>query len=238
MERALASFIAVGSYGDVIMTISNDCTVVCYTRPTNGAPSIDAFIEALQRCEASGLIDALLFRTWPPELSLVDSDAASESRAAFERFRAWAVRDGVSICPPFEAVTQRSTITGEQRRVLHTPLLCLAFYVGAELAVVYPHTDGDGRTETVPDVIEILRTGSLPERVARAARDSPRLGNCPECGDACLSGQGMYACRSCRWVAGTTPRGQYRRLPTVRARWGADADSTSNATLHSQPRTR
>lgn len=220
------------------MTNSNGCTIICYTRPTNGASAIDASIKALQRCEASGLIDALLFRTWPPELSLSEGDAASESRAAFERFRAWAVRDGVSICPPFEAVTHRSTITGEQRRVLHTPLLCLAFYAGTELAAVYPHTDGDRRTKTVPDVIETLRTGSLPERVARAVRDSPRLGNCPECGDACLSGQGVYACRSCRWVAETTPRGQYRRLPTVRLRWGADAGSASNATLYSQLRPR
>lgn len=67
------------------MPTSSDCTVICYTRPNDVEP-IDAHIETLQHCEATGPIDTLVLCTWPAELPL--SGADSESRATFERFRA------------------------------------------------------------------------------------------------------------------------------------------------------
>lgn len=122
-------------------------------------------------------------------------------------------------------------ITDEQRRVLHTPLLCLAFYIDTELAAVYPHTEEHtktrSKTKTIPDVIETLCAGNLPERVTMLANKASQLGQCPECGDVCLSGQGVYGCHQCRWAAETTTMGHYRR--TAQTRWETNHDSTSNA---------
>lgn len=194
-------------------------TVVCYVRPGPLVESIDAHIETLQRCAAEEGIDieTLVVRTWPAECSVARSSSSHQALAAFERFRAWADRAGVSICPPFEQGTRTSTITGEHQELLRTPLLCLAFYVDDQLAAVYPHTDG-GHTYSVADVIARLHTGELPARVvATSPPASTPIGTCPECGAPCHTGQGVYVCFDCRWVAGTTGNGHYQTIPALRS---------------------
>lgn len=208
-------------------------TVVCYARPAQLAAPIDRQIETLQRCAADGYVETLLVRTWPATLSVTDSPPNSEALATFERFRAWADRAGVSICPPFEQVTRTSTITGEHQELLRTPRLCLAVYADGQLTAVYPHSDG-AHTHSVTDVIDTLRTSEGPARGGAARPPAPTpMGSCPKCGASCHSGQGVYACPDCRWVAGTTGDGHYHDLPALQLHWAATAAWSQP---HSAPR--
>lgn len=203
-------------------TLPTDLTVVCYARPSHFVEPIDTHIETLKRLQTNGHIETLLVRAWPETLSLDECAPSNESLATFKRFQAWADRAGVSISPPFEQVSRTSTITNECHEVLRMPLLCVALYLGDTLTAVYPHTDGE-QTMKIPAVIDRLRTGELPELPERIQAtlpdESSTLCICPECGNSCLSGQGIYACLECRWVAGTTPAGHYQSLPTLRAQW-------------------
>jgi hypothetical protein len=199
-------------------------TVVCYARPSQFTESIDTPIQTLTRLETEGAIETLLMRTWPAELSLAAAAPKDEPLAAFEQFRAWADRTGVSICPPFEQIERTSTITGEHQEVLRTPLCCLALYIEDALVAVYPHTDGE-QTTSVTDAITCLRTDETLEGLTVPARPEPSsVGTCPECETSCLSGQGIHVCLDCRWVAGTTPAGHYRPLPTLQAQWAEHGD--------------
>jgi hypothetical protein len=199
-------------------------TVVCYARPSQFTEPIDTPIQTLTRLETEGAIETLLMRTWPAELSLAVDAPRDESLAAFEQFRAWADRAGVSICPPFEQIERTSTITGEHQDVLRTPLCCLACYIEDDLVAVYPHTDGE-QTTSVTDAIARLRTDKRLEGLTVPARpESSSVGTCPECEAPCLSAQGIYVCLDCRWVAGTTPAGHYRGLPTLQTQWAERGD--------------
>lgn len=199
-------------------------TVVCYARPAQFAEPIDTPIQTLTHLETESVIETLLVRTWPAELSLTAAAPRDEPLVAFEQFRAWADRAGVSICPPFEQVSRTSTITGEQQDVLRTPLCCLACYIEDDLVAVYPHTDSE-QTTSVTDAIARLRTDERLEGLTVSAQPEPSsVGTCPECGTSCLSGQGIYACFDCRWVADTTPAGHYRGLPTLQAQWDEHGD--------------
>lgn len=198
-------------------------TVVCYARSAQLVEPIAAQIETLQHCETEETIETLVLRAWPAECSMAENDPSSEARDRFERFRTWADRAGVSICPPFEQVTRTSTITGEHHELLRTPCLCLALYVNDQLLAVYPHTD-DAQTHNVTDVIATLRTGEWPPRVTTVRPPEPTpLGSCPECVATCHSGQGVYYCRDCRWVAGRTAAGHYQPLPSLQQQWTATA---------------
>lgn len=199
-------------------------TVVCYARPSQFSEPIDTHIETLTRLETEGTIETLLVRTWPAELSFATSAPRDEPLAAFEQFRTWADRAGVSICPPFEQLARTSTIIGEHQDMLRTPMCCLACYIKDDLVAVYPHSD-DEQTHSVPDAIARLQTGELVEGLTAPARPEPiAVGTCPECGTSCLSGQGVYVCLDCRWVAGTTPAGHYQTLPTLQAQWDEHGD--------------
>ncbi|MFC7189706.1 HTH domain-containing protein [Halocatena marina] len=202
-----------------------DLTVVCYARTMYLAEPVDSRLTTLRQCATTGTIDALLFREWPPTIQLSDDGPTSEPREAIQRFRAWATREDVRLYLSFDEMTLRSTIVDEQRTVLRPPVVCLAFYVAGELAAVYPHTNGDS-THHILTVIETLRNGELPPRVATFASHEPvLLRTCPQCNDTCPTGHGIYACRSCRWVAGTTATGSYRRFPTIEAQWDSDSGS-------------
>lgn len=199
-------------------------TIVCYARPSQYTEPIDTQIQTLTRLETEGVIDSFLVRAWPAQLSLTAAAPRDEPLAAFEQFRAWADRAGVSICPPFEQIERTSTITGEHQEMLRTPLCCLACYIEDDLVAVYPHTDGE-QTTSVTDAITCLRTDEPLEGLTVPARPEPSsVGTCPECEAPCLSGQGVYACLDCRWVADTTPAGHYRGLPTLQAQWDEHGD--------------
>ncbi len=180
-------------------TSAPEITVTCYVRPSMLLEPVDSHIRTLREAERDGQIDALLMRSWPDRISLSPDVPAGEALEAFERFTEWAYREGVDIEPAFAVQTRESTITGESREVLVTPLCCLAVYVGNTLVSVYPHVD-DGEPHGVTEAVAALRTGEFRERAATlpvAATDE-----CPRCGGVLVNGQGLYGCLGddCAWV--------------------------------------
>ncbi|MFC7154619.1 HTH domain-containing protein [Halomarina halobia] len=195
---------------------TGELTIACHVRPTQLLEPIDAHVETLKRCEREGHIDGLVLRSWPSEVSLSGSVTSDETIETFRRFRRWAERQGVSICPPFERRTRVSEITNERREILRTPLVCLAIYVDDRLGAVFPHTEGE-RTYGVTEVTATLRAGDLPPRVDEACRsERVEFGTCPDCAEPIVSGQGVLACPDCRWTATVAPGGRYRDVPGLR----------------------
>lgn len=180
-------------------TSAPEITVTCYVRPSMLLEPVGSHIRTLREAERDGRIDALLMRSWPDRITLSADVPAGEALEAFERFTEWAYREGVDIEPAFTVQTRESTITGESRELLATPLCCLAIYVGNTLVGVYPHVD-DGEPHGVTEAVAALRTGEFRERAATlpvAATDG-----CPRCGGVLVNGQGLYGCPGddCTWV--------------------------------------
>ena len=140
-----------------------DLTVQVYVRPELLLEPVDSKIETLQTLEAEGVIDGLVLHYWPSKVELSADPPHSEAIDAYERFEMWADANDVEISPPFSVRTRSSEITGEERTVLSTPVVCLAIYEAGRLVGVYPHSDGD-RTRSVGEAIAAIRTGQLPAK--------------------------------------------------------------------------
>lgn len=193
-------------------TEPDSLTVACHVRAPMLLDPIDGHVETLRTCEDEGAIDALLLRTWPEEAKLSDDGPFPEVVETFERFEAWAERQGVSVRPPFEVRTSESLLTDDAEQVLVTPLLCLALYREDSLVGVYPHSDGD-ETVTATEAIASLRTGELPP-VLGETPDAGSSETCPECDGPLVQGQGLFACRDCAWAGVRDAEGGYVPLPT------------------------
>ncbi|RQG97580.1 HTH domain-containing protein [Natrarchaeobius oligotrophus] len=186
-----------------------DVTVVCHVRAPLLLEPVDRQVETLHACESEGAIDELLLRSWPKEVSRSNDGPHGNVLHAFERFQRWAGRRDVSIKPPFRERTSTSQITGEMRRLLVTPLLCLEVYVEDELLGVFPHSR-DEETHTTDEAIATLRTGDLPTPLGSEPSERSRASatECPACGDELIDGQGLFACGSCDWVGAATESGE------------------------------
>jgi hypothetical protein len=182
--------------------LNRDVTVQVYVRPGLLLEPLDAKIETLQRLETEGEIDAVTVQAWPDTVPLSDAAPYTEVVDLYERFTLWADRHDRSITPPFTVRTQ-STVTSEgSRRVLSTPMMCLAVYSGRTLAVVYPHADGDDHY-SVTDAIAALRTDGI-ERIAPRPEPEPSAadassGSCPDCDGPLANVQGVRVCQDCAW---------------------------------------
>lgn len=189
-------------------------TVTCFVRPSLLLEPVDSHIRTLREAEADGQIDALLLRSWPGQITLSDTGPASEGVEAFEQFTEWAYVEGVDIQPPFDVRRRDSTITGESREILVTPLCCLAVYVDSTLVGVYPHLD-EGEPRSVTDAVAAIRTGEFRER----ATDLPTASteDCPRCGEPVVNGQGVYGCPAadCGWAGLRGDSGTFVDLETA-----------------------
>lgn len=184
-------------------------TVVCYVRAPLLLEPIDSQVETLQACEAEGMIDTAILRSWPDEVTLGDPAPHHETIEVFERFDRWANHHGVSIRPPFDVRTMTSLVTDDTKEVLVTPVICLAVYRDEQLIGVYPHSTDD-ETYTVTEALAALRTGELQPSLERSpTHDAPRATTCPECGDALIDGQGIFACGECGWAGTLTAEGDH-----------------------------
>jgi hypothetical protein len=126
--------------------------------PVAGATT--AIIDRLGRLRAEGVVGAFDIEYWPHEVSLA-GDGHPEVVATFERYEAWADRQGVSLRPAFE-VRSVSPLVGERRELLRLPMACLAVHEDGDLVGVFPCTDGR-ETWTVTDCLEaVATTGELP----------------------------------------------------------------------------
>lgn len=118
-------------------------TIRAYVRPSLLLDPVDGKIETLQALESSGVVDEVTVEAWPGTVPLGGEPTFLETIETFERFEEWADAAGASIRPPFTVRTTTSEFTGETKRVLHTPVICLAIDVNGQLANVVPHSDGD-----------------------------------------------------------------------------------------------
>lgn len=195
-----------------------ELTAVCYVRAPLLLEPVDQQVETLQACERDGTVETVLLRSWPKEVARSEHSPYQEVLEAFERFDRWADERGVSVQPPFRERTVTSTVTGESKDVLVTPMLCLAVYRDDELHAVFPHTDGE-ETITASEAIATLRTGELPAPLGAPPTEADRADACPACDGHLLNGQGVFACVDCGFTASLTADGRYveRELPTPEA---------------------
>ncbi|WP_306055528.1 HTH domain-containing protein [Natronococcus wangiae] len=202
-----------------------ELAVTCHVRAPLLLEPVDSKVETLQRCEENGQIDALRLQSWPDEVSLEPETPDQEVIDRFKQFEQWADAHGVSVRPPFRIRTVTSLVDDEPKRVLVTPLLCLAFYYDNQLVGVYPYSDGES-TYTSTEVIAELTTGAVPtpinqlsapaasstedttESLATNGLDSADRkrvltpSSCPHCDGALVNVQGILACDSCKWNDG------------------------------------
>lgn len=194
--------------------LDRDLTVQVYVRPGLLLEPLDAKIETLQRLEAEGVIDAVTVQAWPEAVPLSDTTPYTEVVDLFERFTLWADRHGRSVTPPFTVRSQSTVASEGTRRVLSTPMMCLAVYSGRTLTAVYPHADGDDHY-SVTDAVAALRTDGIdrltPSDPAAAAVEPPSRG-CPDCNGPLVNIQGVRACQDCTWSDRDEPLADPRRI--------------------------
>jgi hypothetical protein len=204
------------------MTQANEphVTVDCYVRTDAVSDPVEGTLSAVRTLAREGTVDEWEVRTWPKEVVLSTVTEGSVAVETFRTFRRWADQWSVSIEPPFSVETRSSEFTGESRRVLKTPALCLAVYANGRLREVFPH-HSKGTTHTVEDAIETLRRGVPTVNGTMTGTASPD--HCPECDVQLSTGQGLYACPECEWVAVATCRGAYREYEATAQPADADA---------------
>lgn len=105
-----------------------DLTVQVYMRPGLLLEPLDAKLETLQRLETTDMIDAVTVQAWPDTVPLTDTTPYTEVVDLFNRFTLWADQHDRSITPPFTVRTQSTIASEDSRRILTTPMLCLAVY--------------------------------------------------------------------------------------------------------------
>ena len=220
---------------------NRDHTVQVYVRPELLLEPVDSKIETLQTLETEGVVDGLMLHYWPSKVELSADPPHSEAIDAYERFEMWAEANGVDISPPFSVRTRSSEITGEERTVLSTPVVCLAIYEGGRLVGVYPHSDGE-RTHSVGEAIAALRTDQLPAKrpepiapareptaparegtneshkpsVSTESTTGERTCSAPDCDGVLANVQGILVCCACRQPATTVPEPTRRVLASRR----------------------
>lgn len=188
-----------------------DITVACYVRAPMLLEPVDAHVETLRACEREGTVEGLVLRSWPEQVTLEGETPHQEVLERFEEFERWADARGVSVRPPFEVRGRTSSVTGEFRERLVTPLIAVALYDDRRLVGVYPHS-ADGETYTVEDAIATVRTGELPTPLAAPAERPERADDCPKCDGRLVNGQGLFACADCGWVGTARADGRYEPL--------------------------
>ncbi len=139
----------VDSEADDAARPSGDRLVLWTRRPVCGRPT--EVIHRLGSLRSAGAISDFEVETWSTAVS-VEGDAPDDRAIeAFERFDAWAEKQGLSVRPPFEVKTV-SPLVGDERTVLTLPILCLAVYDGTDLSGVYPCSD----EETTYRIVDCL----------------------------------------------------------------------------------
>lgn len=208
----------------------DELTVACHVRAPLVLDPVDSKVETLRTCEENGDIGDLILQSWSDKVSLEENSPHEEVVDRFERFELWADAHGVSVRPPFSIQTTASLASDTPKRVLVTPILCLALYHDSQLLGVYPHSDGEN-TYTATDAIAELRTGTLPtllgtaeptasdssedtdaesledahspstDRTTRITdRNAPSPTVCPDCENMLTNVQGILSCTGCDWT--------------------------------------
>lgn len=115
----------------------------------------------LQELACKGVLDEYETRAWEKRVP-VDSGGPCRERDLYNEFAEWAREADVCLAPFFDTRLCYSTETGERRKELVLPALCLTIYEDGELVQVAPCAAA-GRAESVDDCLERLaETDSAP----------------------------------------------------------------------------
>ncbi|WP_420182723.1 HTH domain-containing protein [Haloarcula sp. KBTZ06] len=116
----------------------------------------------LQELVCRGVLDDVDTVEWEKRVPLQGSGNGPE-RDLYNEFAEWAREAGGCLAPFFDTRLCYSSTTGEKRRELVMPAVCLAVYESGDLVQVAPFADR-GRTESVEECIaELAETGALPD---------------------------------------------------------------------------
>lgn len=154
-------------------------TIRAYVRPSLLFDPVDGKIARLQALEAAGGVNEVTVEAWPETVPLGSEPTFPEVIETFERFDEWAKAAGASIRPPFTVRTTTSEFTGETKRLLHTPVICLALDVNGRLASVVPRSEGD-TNRSVTDALAALGTGEVDGGGGSPAAVAEQPEQCPE----------------------------------------------------------
>lgn len=177
-------------------TQNNELTIDVYVRPDQMLEPFNAKVETLYRLQSTGHIDDFSLHSWPEKITLSERTPYNRAIDAFTRMEAWAKEYGFSIQPPFIVRTITSDLLDERRTVFKTPVMCLAVYVGEQLAGVFPHSRGD-ESYSVTDAIAALKTDELELFMYSHRASAPPPDRCSECDNWMMNVQGIGVCQDC-----------------------------------------
>nr|WP_135304886.1 HTH domain-containing protein [Halomicroarcula amylolytica] len=102
----------------------------------------------------------------------LDATANDQVLEIYRQFEQWAASHNAKIHPPFTVRHINSTMTGDTRYELVTPVLCLALSISQDLTGVVPHTAA-GKTYTAQDVVDTLEAGDALDTLSPAIQIPP-----------------------------------------------------------------
>lgn len=198
-----------------------DVSIHAYVRPAQLLEPIESKLRTLETLQEFGAIDRVTIRASPEAIPMDSSGPFAHSIEAYEEFRDWADRVGVSLAPSFRISEQSTIASSGTKRVLRMPVLSVGVYLNSVLTAVFPHSDGD-RHYSVADGIALLKTGDvfLNERIQEWMEElapvSPGQWTCPDCNGKLGNVQGVRVCHECTWRSIESPESRNEEIPRRR----------------------
>ncbi|WP_394353972.1 HTH domain-containing protein [Haloarcula sp. JP-L23] len=140
----------------------------CYVRAGTRPEPVNELVARLRNLAGTGTVAELTVHSWPSTVDL-DTDVNDRYLDIYEQLDQWAASHDAQIQPPFSVRHIDSSITGETRRELVMPVLCLALSTSRELTGVFPHTVA-GDTYAPHDVVDTLEAGDALDTLSHAIR--------------------------------------------------------------------
>lgn len=127
--------------------------------PTPSEKRRTAVESRLQELRCQGVFDGVETTVWEKRVPVSGDSCPEKSR--YNEFAEWATDAGVCLAPFFDTRECYSFDTGEKRRELVMPVLCLAVYDDGELTQVAPFARG-GAPHSIEDYLDDIETGREP----------------------------------------------------------------------------
>lgn len=120
---------------------------------------LTAVEKRLQQLQCKGVFDEVETTVWNKRVPVEGGDCPE--RSLYNEFAAWASEAGACLAPFFDTRECYSFETGEKRKELVLPAVCLAIYEDDELVQVAPFARG-GSPQSVEECLDDLETGRDP----------------------------------------------------------------------------
>lgn len=114
----------------------------------------------LDELQCAGVFDECGTTVWEKRVPMAGAGNCPEGRL-YNEFSEWAADNGICLSPFFDTRRCYSTETGEKRRELVMPALCLAVYEDSDLTQVAPFACG-GSPHSVEDCLDDMESGRGP----------------------------------------------------------------------------